>query len=572
MRKLNLVTLFFTILLLWSCAGLKKMEKESNKIKYQVHPNILVEYANMVEVKIQVTIPPKYFAKNVIVEATPVLKFKGGEQAFETKILQGETVQGNHTTIPYQTGKTINYIGKIPYENAMRISDLYVRLTGVKGKNKISFESEKLAKGVMATATLVVNNPQTILGKDAFQKVISDKKEADLFYLINSAKVRPAQGGKQDIQALKDYVEAIRVSENKEYKGIEIKAYASPDGTQKLNAKLAANREKTSTKFLKKEMQRAGLENFTAKSLMKSKVTPEDWEGFQKLMKASDIRDKDLILRVLSMYKDPEVREREMRNIASVFDEVKSDILPKLRKAKFIVNVDIIGKDNQDLIDYALHTPEKLNVEELLYAATICLSNKNKLNIYEAVKKQFPKDWRGFNNAGVVLYAQGNMDKAKENFELANQINPNNAKIKNNLGVIALKNNQIDEAEILLGAATGAGNAVDYNKGIIALKKGDYNGATQLFKKSNSVNGALADILTENYNAALAKLDKGENKSAIAFYLRAIIGARTNNSELLYTNLTTATSKTPTMKYLAKTDLNFAAYFDKAQFKAIVAE
>ncbi|PID89030.1 MAG: hypothetical protein CSB01_04165, partial [Bacteroidia bacterium] len=341
---------FLAIVVLSSCAGLKKMKKEASKIKYQVNPKVLAEYADMVDVKIKVTIPPKYFHKKAIVEATPVLKFKGGEEAFETKILQGEKVQGNHTVVPFNSGKTINYVGKISYKNAMRISGLYVRLKGRKGNKEVQFESEKLANGVFATATLVVNNPQTIIGKDAFQKVISDKKEADLFYLINSAQVRSSEGKKDDIQALKDYVEGVRVSEDKEYRGIEISAYASPDGTKKLNEKLAENREKTSTKFLKDEMKRAGLENFTARSLMKSKVTPEDWEGFQKLMKQSNIRDKDLILRVLAMYNDPEVREKEIRNIASVFDEVKDVILPKLRRAKFIVSVDIIGKENEDLI------------------------------------------------------------------------------------------------------------------------------------------------------------------------------------------------------------------------------
>ncbi len=572
MRKLNLITLFFAVILLSSCAGLKKMKKEANKIKYQVNPKVLVEYANMVDVKIQVTIPPKYFAKKVVVEATPVLKFKGGEQAFDTKILQGEKVKGNNMVVPFNTGKTIHYVSKMPYKNAMRISGLYVRLKGKKGKKSVDFESDKLADGILATATLVINNPQTILAKDAFQKVISDRKEADLFYLINSAKVRSEEGKKEDIQALKDYVEGIRVSENKEYKGLEISAYASPDGKEEFNARLAANREKTSTKFLKKEMKRAGLENFTAKSLMKSRVTPEDWEGFQKLMKNSDIRDKDLILRVLAMYTDPEVREKEMRNIASVFDEIKDVILPKLRKAKFIVNVDIIGKSDEDLIDLALHTPVKLNIEELLYTATICRSNKNKLDIYESVKKQFPNDWRGFNNAGVILFAQDNLEQAKTNFEQADQLDPNNGIVKNNLGAIALKNSKIEEAEILLGAATGAGQEVDYNKGIIAIKKGDYNGAVQNFEKSNSVNGALADILTENYNGALAKLDNGGNQSAIAFYLRAVAAARTDNKELVYSNLMTAVSKSSTMKYLAETDLNFAKYFEDKQFKAITAQ
>ncbi len=214
MKKLNLAALFFAVVLLSSCAGLKKMKKEAGKIKYQVNPKVLTEYANMVDVKIQVTIPPKYFAKKVVVEATPVLKFKGGEEAFDTKILQGEKVKGNNMVVPFNTGKTIHYVSKMPYKNAMRISGLYVRLKGKKGRKSVDFESDKLADGILATATLVINNPQTILAEDAFQKVISDRKEADLFYLINSAEVRSKEGKKENIQALKDYVEGVRVSEN----------------------------------------------------------------------------------------------------------------------------------------------------------------------------------------------------------------------------------------------------------------------------------------------------------------------------------------------------------------------
>ena len=291
------------------------MKKEASNIKYQVTPEVLEAHADMVDVKITVNIPAKYFNKNVVLVATPVLKFESGEKAFPSKTLQGEKVQGNNTVVPYETGKTITYTGKVPYEQAMRISDLEIRMVGSKGENSQEFDPYKVADGVIATATLVQNAPRNIVGKDAFQRIIPESKEADLHYSINSSQVRWSEMKAEDIAALKAYLDAAKMDENKEYKGVEVAAYASPDGKQDWNEKLATKREGTSSKYIKKEMKKAKMTEYSADEFFKSKVTPEDWAGFQELMKASNIQDKELILRVLSMYSDPEVREKEIRNI-----------------------------------------------------------------------------------------------------------------------------------------------------------------------------------------------------------------------------------------------------------------
>lgn len=569
-KVMSLASLALAGVLLSSCAGLNKMKKEASNIKYQVTPEVLEAHADMVDVKVTVNIPAKYFNKNVTVVATPVLKFEGGEKAFPSKTLQGEKVQGNNTVVPFETGKTITYTGKIPYEQAMRISDLEIRMVGSKGEKSVDFDPYKIADGVVATATMVQNKPMNIIGKDAFQRIIPETQEADLHYRINSSQVRWSEMKAEDMKALKAYLDAVKADEKKEYKGVEVSAYASPDGKQDWNEKLAGKREVSSSKHIKKEMKRAKMADYAVEDFFKSKVTPEDWEGFQKLMKASNIQDKELILRVLSMYSDPEVREKEIRNISAAFDEVKKEVLPQLRRAKFTVNVDLIGKSDAELKDLGMNNPSELNVEELLYSATLVESAKDKLKIYEAAKKQFSKDWRGYNDAGMILFGMGKVADAKSNFDKADKLSANNPVVKNNLGAVELINGNVAEAEVLFGAATGAGKEVNYNQGIVAIMKADYATAAKHFGECPSVNAALANILAGKYNVALEKLNANTSDAAMVYYLKAVVGARTDNNNLVFTNLETAVAKDASLKATAKTDMEFAKVFEDAKFKSIV--
>lgn len=569
-KVISLASLALAGLVLTSCAGLNKMKKEASDIKYQVTPEVLEAHADMVDVKVVVNIPGGYFNKNAVLVATPVLKFDGGEKAFASKTLQGEKVQGNNTVVPFETGKTITYTGKVPYEEAMRISDLEVRMTASKGEQSVEFDPYKIADGVVATATMVQNKPMNIIGKDAFQRIIPETQEADLHYLINSSQVRWSEMKAEDVKALKAYLDAVKADEKKEYKGVEVAAYASPDGKQDWNEKLAGKREVSSSKYIKKEMKRAKMEEYAAEEFFKSNVTPEDWEGFQKLMKASNIQDKDLILRVLSMYSDPEVREKEIRNISAAFDDVKKEVLPKLRRAKFTVNVDLIGKSDAELKDLGLNNPAELNVEELLYSATLVESADDKLKIYEAAKKQFSKDWRGYNDAGMILFGMGKVADAKSNFEKADKLSANNPVVKNNLGAVELINGNVAEAEVLFGAATGAGKEVNYNQGIVAIMKADYDTAVKHFGDCPSVNAALANILAGKNNVALEKLNANTSDAAMVYYLKAVVGARTDNNNLVFTNLETAVAKDAALKAVAKSDMEFAKVFEDAKFKAIV--
>lgn len=552
-----------------SCSSLKKMKKRAGEITYSVTPETLVAKGGMVDLKIDVTFPAKYFNKKVAIEATPVLRFKGGEKAYEMKAIQGEKVQGNAEVIPYETGKTVSYTSRIPYEDAMRLSDLEIDITGSKGAKTAKFDPRKIGDGVIATETLVVNAPATSVGEDKFQRIIKQQEEAAIYYLINSANIRSKEMTSEEMKKLEAYIKEAATKENMNLNGIDVRSYASPDGAYDFNEKLANQREKNSSAFLKKQMKKGKVEQYKDENFFKDFVVAEDWDGFKKAMEESNIQDKELILRVLSMHSDPEVREREIRNIASAFAVVADQILPKLRRSLFVVNTELIGKSDDELKALAKSNPSDLNVEELLYSATLFDNNNDKLAIYEACMRQFPNDWRGFNDAGMIQFGMGNIAAAQANFNKANSMSANNPVVQNNLGAVALKNGDLKQAEVYFGAATGAGQEVNYNKGIVAIKSGDYAAAVNYFGQCNCVNAALANVLAGNNNEALKKLNAENKECPMSYYLKAVIGARTNDATAVIENLKKACSLDASFKQLAATDMEFVKFFENNDFVTI---
>lgn len=552
-----------------SCSSLKKMKKRAGEITYSVTPETLVAKGGMVDLKIDVTFPAKYFNKKVAIEATPVLRFKGGEKAYEMKAIQGEKVQGNAEVIPYEAGKTVSYMSRIPYEDAMRLSDLEIDITGSKGAKTAKFDPRKIGDGVIATETLVVNAPATSVGEDKFQRIIKQQEEAAIYYLINSANIRSKEMTSEEMKKLEAYIKEAATKENMNLNGIDVRSYASPDGAYDFNEKLANQREKNSSAFLKKQMKKGKVEQYKDENFFKDFVVAEDWDGFKKAMEESNIQDKELILRVLSMHSDPEVREREIRNIASAFAVVADQILPKLRRSLFVVNTELIGKSDDELKALAKSNPSDLNVEELLYSATLFDNNNDKLAIYEACMRQFPNDWRGFNDAGMIQFEMGNIAAAQANFNKANSMSANNPVVQNNLGAVALKNGDLKQAEVYFGAATGAGQEVNYNKGIVAIKSGDYAAAVNYFGQCNCVNAALANVLAGNNNEALKKLNAENKECPMSYYLKAVIGARTNDATAVIENLKKACSLDASFKQLAATDMEFVKFFENNDFVTI---
>ena len=583
MRKINLKPLALVVLaavMLSSCASLQKMKKNANKISFKTTPEVLETHAGKVDLAIDGKFPAKYFNKKATMVATPVLKYEGGEKAFEPVTLQGEKVKANNKVITLSNGGSFAYKDAVSYDEAMRLSDLELRITASKGSKSVDFVPIPLAKGVIATSSLVVNYPTPILGVqreknttgkydpniDEFQRIVPDEYTADILYLINKAEIRPTELTKEDIAKLNEYNKAVAQDPKRRLVGMEVSSYASPDGALDLNTKLAQQRQAASSKFLTNELKKAEVE-----AEFKTKFTPEDWEGFKEMMAKSNIQDKELILRVLSMYTDPEVREREIKNLSQAFTSVADEILPQLRRSKFTTSIELIGKSDEEIAALADSDPSKLNPAELLYAATLTKDLNKKLAIYNSFTKIYSNDWRGFNNAGLVLVKQQKYADAKGLFEQAEKLKNDEPIIKNNLGVCALKEGDLAKAEVYFGAASGAGSAVDNNLGILNIIKGDYAKAVRYLGDSDSPNTGLAKILAGDNNGALKSLENCTWEGCYwKEYFKAVVGARTAKENLMYESLEAAIKMKPELKAKAATDMEFAKYFNEAKFKEIV--
>jgi len=569
--RISLIASLAVVAMLASCSGLDKMNKGAKDVSYSVNPPVLEAHAGQVNLDVTVRFPEKYFDKNVTVEATPVLVYEGGETAFPSYTLQGENVEGNNKVISNATGGSFSYSNSVPYNENMRVSDLVVRIKATKKGNTTEFDDYKIADGVVSTSELVADQgAQSTIGDDAFQRIIAQAKTADLFFLIQQSNIRGSELRKEDIQALKEYMKEIKATENVNFKGVNISAYASPDEPADLNSKLATRREKVAKDYITREMRKAKVEGGTDTELYTLKNTPEDWEGFKNLMENSSIQDKELILRVLSMYSDPEVREREIKNMSETFSVIADEILPQLRRSQMSVNSEIVGKTDEEITELANSNPSELTIEELLYAATLTEDVDNQLAIYKAAAANFPQCWRAENNVGCALYAKGDLAAAKASFEKANGIKGGVAEINNNLGVIALREGDIAKAEEHFGAAAGVGAELDNNLGIVSIHKGDYDAAIRYFGNSTNCNAALAKILATKYDAALSTLNANTKEVGFKYYLKAIVGARTAENDMMFDSLRKACELDAKFKAVATTDMEFAKFFEDATFKSIV--
>jgi hypothetical protein len=583
MKNFNLkpfVLLVLVAVLFSGCAGLQKMKRNANQIQFKVTPEVLETHAGEVDLTIDGRFPAKYFNKKATLTATPVLSYEGGEKEFSPVTLQGEKVQGNNRVISLNAGGTFSYKDGVEYNEVMRRSELVMNIRASRGARSLDFNPVKIADGVIATSTNVANYPKPILGVrreannsgkydpniDPFQRIVPDEMLADIHYQINRANLSNEEISKEEVRKLLEYTQTANKEERINLQNIEVSAYASPDGSIDFNTELASKRKDTSSEFLSKRLRQLGVD-----MSLRTKYTPEDWEGFKEKVEKSNIQDKELILRVLSMYSDPEVREREIRNLSETFTALADDILPQLRRAKLLTSVELVGKSDEELMALAKSDPASLNPAELLYAATLFNSLEEQLGIYNSFIKVYPNDWRGPNNAGYILVKQMNYTAAKPLFEKAETLKNNEPVIKNNLGAIALYENRVKDAETLFGAASGAGEEVNYNLGIVSIKKGSYDQAVKYFKNYQDVNTALAKILTGDNNGALRDLEAFDQpKCFMKEYLKAVIGARTARENLVFDSLKAAAQINPEMKQRAKTDVEFAKYFNDSRFQAVV--
>ena len=538
-----------------SCSSLNKMKRLEKNIAYKVTPEMLEAKGGQVDLKIDATIPAKYFNKKVTLVATPVLKFQnGGEKAYEPKTFQGEKVQGNNEVVPYATEKTVNYSGTVPFEEGMRVSGLYVKFQGSKGKKSADYESRKIADGVIATATMVNNAPAIAIGADQFERITKEEQEAAIYYLINSAQIRTKEMSSKEIKAMEKFIKDAKAAEDMELKNIQIQSYASPDGGVKLNTTLAENRQNNTEKYMNQQLKKGKIE-----TEVDAKYTAQDWDGFQELVSKSNIQDKDLILRVLSMYSDPEQRETEIKNISSVYKTLADEILPQLRRARLTANYDVIGRSDEE-INAAFDTDAKvLSNDELLYAATLTNDNARKEAIYKKTVELYPNDYRAYNNLGMMAYANGDLATAENYFKQAASKSSNAAEVNTNLGLIELTKGNVANAETYLSKSTGA-NTANEALGNLYIKQGQYDRAVQAFGDTKTNSAALAQILAKDYNKAKSTLSAVKNPDAYTNYLMAVVGARTNNADLVKSSMDKVKQQDAALAAKAQNDREFAKY------------
>jgi Flp pilus assembly protein TadD/outer membrane protein OmpA-like peptidoglycan-associated protein len=560
-----------TAVLLASCGGLGKMVKNSNQITYEVTPKPLEMHGDSVALTIKGTYPAKFFNKKAMLAVTPVLTYAGGEKEYKTVNYKGEKSNAEGTIVNFEKGGAFNYSSKVPYHPEMRVSELQLKATAsIKSKSK-SFPVTKLADGVVATPSLVMNDDKPSVGADKFTETVPRIAEAKIQFVIQQSNVRGTELSKPEVKALSEFVKKGK-EKGYIFNNIEVSAYSSPDGEERLNAGLAERRAEETAKFLTSELKRMKLEAAKRGDLINKTSTPEDWEGFKSLVEKSEIKDKDLILRVLSMYQDPMQREQEMKNMAATYTALAEKILPELRRSKIRINAEEKSRSKEHITRLAKTHPDSLSVEEILYAATLTNDLENKLSIYRTAERIYANDWRTTNNIGYVYLLQNKLGDAKSQFEKAGRIaGENNAVIKNNLGVIAhLQGDRSKAAELYREASTADKNAM-YNLGIIGIKNGNYSAAVTNMAGHNTFNAALANTLAGNNDAAAKALEASADKeTAMGHYLRAVIAARAGNANLVSSNLKSAISKDPSLREKAKTDLEFAKYKASAEFTSAV--
>ena len=562
MKKLYLPLLMALVVALSSCNN--KLGELSSDY-FTVTPQVLEANAGKVPATIDGKFPEKYFNKKAVVEVTPVLRWEGGEAKGQPTVFQGEKVEGNAKTVNYKMGGDYTMKTSFDYVPEMAKSELYLEFKARIGNKDVEIPAVKIADGVISTSEMVEQTLATATpaqSKDAFQRIIKEKYEENIMFLIQQANIRSAELKKA--QAFGDEAKNINEAVNKKITDIEINAYASPDGGLDLNTSLAEKRQDNTAKALSKDLKKKEVEaNVT------TNYEAEDWEGFKELVSKSNIQDKELILRVLSMYSDPEQREQEIKNISSVYKTLADEILPQLRRSRLTLNYEVIGKSDEELSQLAESNPDELNLEELLYAATLTNDPAKQEAIYKAATKKAPQDSRAYNNLGKLAYQAGDLDKAEGYFKKALSIDPNSAETNMNLGLIALTKGDKAAAESYLGKASGA-EGLNEALGNLYIEKGQYEQAVSAFGNTKSNSAALAQILAKEYNKAKTTLDNVANPDAYTDYLKAVLGARTNNEAMVTSNLKSAVAKDASLAKKAASDLEFAKYFTNSNFMSII--
>ena len=562
-KKFYLPLIAAIIVAFTSCNKMGELSPEY----FKTNPEVLEAVAGKVPVTISATFPEKYLKKKAVVEVVPVLKWNGGEAVGASKTFQGESVEGNDQSVPYQVGGTYSMKAVFDYVPEMAKSELYLRFNAKVGKKTVEIPEVKIADGVIATSELLGNalaSANTASSLDAYQRIVEQKQEAQIKFLIQQANVRASELKSEEIKNFNQSVKDVNAdTKGKALKNIEVSAYASPDGGVKLNTGLSEKRMDNTVSYLNKQLKKDKIE-----TAVDSEYTAQDWDGFQKLVAASNIQDKEQILNVLSMYSDPEQREEAIKNISSVYKTLADEILPELRRARLTLNYELIGRSDDEIKEAYKNEPEVLSVEELLYAATLTNDAAEKEGIYTTTTKRFANDYRAYNNLGELEYAKGNYDKAETYFKKAASLN-NAPEVNMNLALVSLVKGDKKAAEVYMGKAAGS-DKFNETMGNVSIANGEYEKAVSNFGDSKTNGAALAQILNKDYTKAKNTLAGVATPDATTYYLSAILGARTNNTTMVMDNLKVAVEKDAKYAKVAATDMEFAKYFNNSDFQALV--
>ena len=542
-----------SVLMMSSCSKLGALSADN----FTVTPNPLETQAGQVPATINGTFPEKYMKKKAVVTVTPELRYADGQVAKgNSATFQGEKVMGNDQTISYKVGGRYTMKTAFNYVPDMQKSEMYLTFDARIGKKQQKVPAVKVANGVIATSELykkTLASESGIIAPDTFQRVNEKKQEANIKFLINQANIRKSELKNNSVQEFVEMLKKINADrEGFNIQNVEIQAYASPEGGVKFNDQLAGKRKNESEKYVK-----GTLKHNKVNADIDAHYTAQDWDGFQKLVAASNLQDKDVILRVLSMYEDPQEREQQIRNMSAGFRELADGILPELRRSRLIINYETIGRSDEQIEQQYKDDAAKLSADELLYLATFDKTPAEQEAIYTKATQIYDKDYRAYNNLAALALAKGDKAAAQKYAEKAASLGSDTPEAQANMGLLALVNGNVQDAERAISKSANSEN-VKAALGALNIAKGNYAQAEQYFGKTNSNTAALAQLLNKNYAAAAKTLDKVQNPNAMTDYLHAVVAARRGNKFAASSYLKEALQKDPSLKQYAETDLELS--------------
>ena len=539
-----------SVLFMTSCSKMGPLSADN----FTVTPNPLESQGGKVAATVNGTFPEKYMKKKAVVTVTPELRYANGQVAKgQSATFQGEKVMGNDQTISYKVGGRYTMKTSFDYVPEMQKSDMYLTFDARKGKKVYNVPAVKVADGIVATSELyrrTLASENGVIAPDAFQRINEKKQEANIKFLINQANIRKSELKNNSVKEFIEMLKKINADrEGLNIQNVEIQAYASPEGGVKFNDKLAGQRKNQSEKYVKNTLKQTKVD-----AALDAHYTAQDWEGFQKLVAASNLQDKDVILRVLSMYEDPQEREQQIRNMSAGFQELANGILPELRRSRLIINYETIGRSDEQIKEQYKNDASKLSADELLYSATLDETPAKQEEIYKKTVEAYPNDYRAYNNLAALALAKGDKQAAQQYAAKAAQLGSDTPEAQANLGLISLINGNVQDAERAISKGANSEN-VKAALGALNIAKGNYAQAESDFGKTASNTAALAQILNKNYAAAAKTLDKVENPNAMTDYLHAIAAARRGNKFAAASYLKEALQKDASLKEYADNDL-----------------